>query len=311
MFRELVTPGPETRYIFFAGKGGVGKSTVSAATAVWLADRGFRTLLVSTDLQRSLSDIFENNIGCRMASIPGAPLLAAMETDPRELVRENWHRLAGTVQEVFGSSEVLELMSREVTPCMMEMAGFYKLMELYTETAGDYDALVFDTAPGGRALIEIFLPFTMTRRYGAGDPFAEFRTGDKGEIITMIAGQERRTRETMDLIANPGRTIFIYVMWPESLPIAEAERAVEELSAHRITVPGIVVNQVLPPEEVRRAGTPYFRKRLKMQQEHLARIREIFRGKEIAAVQLWPEEVKGLSRLRQIASCLYGGDGGE
>lgn len=311
MLRELVTPRSGTRYLFFGGKGGVGKSTVSAATAVWLADQGFRTLLVSTDLQRSLSDIFETDIGYRMTPIPGAPLLTVMETEPRELVRENFHRLAGTVQEIFGPSELLELMSKEVTPCMMEMAGFYQLMELFTEKARDYEAMVFDTAPGGRALIEITLPFTMARRYEGGDPFAEFRPAGMEERVAFITSQEHRTRETMELITNPERTAFIYVLWPESLPIAETERAVEELSEHQITVPGIVVNQLLPREEVQRADTPYFWKRFEMQQHHFARLKEIFRDKEIALVPLLPGEVKGLPLLRQVAASLYGGDGHE
>ncbi|MEW6275321.1 MAG: ArsA family ATPase [Bacillota bacterium] len=308
MLRELVTPGNDTRYIFFAGKGGVGKSTISAATAVWLADKGFKTLLVSTDLQRSLSDIFENNIGCRMTAIPGTPLLTVMETEPQELVRENWHRLTGVVQEVFGPSELLELMGKEITPCMMEMASFYKLMELYTERARDFDALVFDTAPGGRALIEIALPFTMAKRYGSVDLFAEFRPGNKEKKLTQITNQERRTRETMELITNPERTFFVYVLCPESLPIAEAERAMGELRAKQISVPGIVINQVLPREEVLHANTTYFWKRLEMQQKYLTRIQEAFPDKEIAVVPLLPNEVKGLTALRTIASNLYGSD---
>ncbi|MEW6228020.1 MAG: ArsA family ATPase [Bacillota bacterium] len=311
MFRELVTPRSETRYLFFGGKGGVGKSTISAATAVWLADEGFKTLLVSTDLQRSLSDIFETDIGYRMTPIPDVPRLTVMETEPRELVRENWHRLAGSVQEIFGPSELLDLMSKDVSPCMMEMASFYQLMGLFTEKGREYDAIVFDTAPGGRALIEITLPFTMAKRYGQGDPFSEFRVGPVDEKAAFITAQESRTKETMTLITDPDRTAFVYILWPESLPIAETERAVEELSEHDIAVPGIVVNQLLPREEVQRADTPYFWKRFEMQQWHFARVREIFRDKEIAVVPLLPGEVKGLVLLRELASALYGGDDDE
>lgn len=307
MFRKLVTPQGGTRHLFFGGKGGVGKSTISAATAVWLAGEGFRTLLVSTDLQRSLSDIFETEIGYRMTPIPAVPLLTVLETEPRKLVEENWHRLAGTVQEIFGASELLELMSKEVSPCMMEMASFYKLMELLTESGRDYDAIVFDTAPGGRALIEVTLPFTMARRYGKGDPFAEFRPAGFKEEIAFITSQEQRTRETMELLTNPSRTAFILILWPESLPIAEAERAAEELSVHQIAVPGIVVNQLLPGEEIQLADTPYFWRRYQMQQKYLAYLEEIFGEKEIAIVPLLPDEVKGVPLLRQVASSLYGG----
>lgn len=308
MLWRVVEPKSETRFLFVGGKGGVGKSTISAATAVRLADADRRVLLVSTDLQRSLSDILETDIGHRVRQIAGAPGLSVTETDPRALVRENWHRLAATVQDVFGPSELTELMSKEISPCAMEMASFYKLMELLTERARDYDAIVFDTAPGGRALVEITLPFTMARRYGGGDPFAEFAPAGSEARLARMAREEQRTRQTMKLITSSERTAFVYVLWPETLPIAETERALEELAQHDIDVPALVVNEVLPEAEVRRADTPYFWQRYEMQQRHLARIRETFAGKIIAEVPLLPGEVRGLALLRQVGETLYGGE---
>ncbi len=125
MLANIIVPDHHTKSLFFAGKGGVGKSTLSAATAVWLADQGIPTLLVSTDLQRSLSDPFERGIGGQETAIPEVAGLLVRETELERLVREHWHQLAGAVQDAFGPSEVLELMSREVSPCMMEMASFY------------------------------------------------------------------------------------------------------------------------------------------------------------------------------------------
>jgi arsenite-transporting ATPase len=304
MITDLIVPESKTKFLFFGGKGGVGKSTLSAATAVWLAARGHRTLLVSTDLQRSLSDIFEMDIGYRLAEIPGVPGLVIRETDPAKLVQAHWHRLAGTVQDVFGPSELLELMSREVSPCMMEMAGFYQLMELFNEGAELYDAIVFDTAPGGRALIEIRLPFMMIERYGEGDPFASFREGADPRLKDIIR-QEARTRQTMSLITDPKRTVFLYVLWPESLPVAEAERAIAELLEHHISVPAMIINQALPLQEVQQANTPYFWSRYEMQQKYRRLIREKFGDKALAEVPLLEGEVKGLSCLRQLGRVLY------
>jgi len=301
---NLIIPDSKTKFLFFGGKGGVGKSTLSAATAVWLADQGHRTLLVSTDLQRSLSDIFEIDIGYRLAEIPGVHSLVVMETEPAKLVQAHWHHLAGTVQDVFGPSELLELMSREVSPCMMEMAGFYQLMELFNEGGESYDAIVFDTAPGGRALIEIRLPFTMIQRYGEGDPFASLRT-DADPRLEEIVRQETRTRQAMSLLTDPSRTIFLYILWPESLPMAEAERAVAELEEHRISVPALIINQVIPLQEVQQANTPYFWGRYEMQQKYRQLIREKFSDKALAEVPLLESEVKGLSRLRQLGTSLY------
>lgn len=282
----------------------MGKSTLSAATAVWLADQGQRTLLVSTDLQRSLSDIFEMDIGYRLAEIPGVHGLVVMETESAKLVQAHWHRLAGTVQDVFGPSELLEVMSREVSPCMMEMAGFYQLMDLFNEGMELYDAIIFDTAPGGRALIEIFLPFTMIQRYEEGDPFAAFRI-DADPRLEELTRQEARTRQTMSLMTDPNRTVFLYILWPESLPVAEAERAVAELEEHQITVPALIINQAIPPQEVRQANTPYFWSRYEMQQKYLGLIREKFGDKTLAEVPLLEKEVRGLDRLRQLGRVLY------
>lgn len=305
MIAKLILPTLQTKFLFFGGKGGVGKSTLSAATAVWLADGGYRTLLVSTDLQRSLSDIFEVDIGYRLAEIPEVSRLAVMETEPVKLVRDHWHNLVGDVQEVFGPSEILELMSREVTPCMMEMAGFYQMMELFNEGAERYDAILFDTAPGGRALIEIHLPFTMIRRQDEGDPFASFRV-ESDPRLEVIARQEERTRRTMALLTDADRTLFIYVLWPESLPVAEAGRAIAELEEHRITVPALIVNQAIPLPEVEKAGTPYFWNRYAMQQKYLQAIREKFVDKGLAEVPLLETEVKGLASLRQLGALLWG-----
>ncbi len=304
MLTKTILPERHTRFLFFAGKGGVGKSTLSAATAIWLADQGHRTLLVSTDLQRSLSDLFEREIGGQETAIPEVPGLTVRETDPERLVREHWHRLAGAVQEAFGPSELLELMSREVSPCMMEMASFYFLLELYTSVPERFQAIVFDTAPGGRALVEIRLPFTLARRQAQGDPFAAFRTVPDA-VAAEIALQKERTQETLRLLTDPDHTTFLYVLWPESLPIAETERAIGELANHGIGVPILVVNELLPEEEVRRADTDYFWQRHRMQRKHYSTIHERFSGRLIAEVPLWPTEVKGVSRLRELGQQLY------
>lgn len=304
MITSLITPDSQTKFLFFGGKGGVGKSTLSAATAVWLADHGYQTLLVSTDLQRSLSDIFETDIGYRLAEIPGASGLVVIETEPAKLVRDHWHSLVGDVQDVFGPSELLELMSREVSPCMMEMAGFYQMMELFNEGAERYDAIIFDTAPGGRALVEIRLPFTMIQRYGEGDPFASIRIVSDPRLEEIVH-QEERTRRTMALLTDPGHTLFLYILWPESLSVAEAERAIAELEEHNIAVPALIINQAIPLLEVQKADTRYFWNRYGMQQKYMQIIREKFIDKERAEVSLMESEVNGLGSLRQLGALLW------
>lgn len=304
MLTRVVVPQRQARFLFFAGKGGVGKSTLSAATAIWLADQGYPALLVSTDLQRSLSDLFEMGIGGQETAIPDVPGLSVQETEPERLVREHWHRLAGVVQEAFGPSELLDLMAREVSPCMMEMASFYFLLELYTSGAERFQAIVFDTAPGGRALAEIRLPFTLAGR-GQGDPFAAFRSPSDA-LVAEIAQQEARTREMLQLLTDPERTSFLYVLWPESLPIAETERAIDELAGYDIAVPALIVNELLPETEVRRADTDYFWQRHRMQRKHHSAIRERFSDRVIAEVPLWPTEIKGIAQLRELGRQLYG-----
>jgi len=304
LLASLILPDNKTKFLFFGGKGGVGKSTLSAATAVWLADRGHRALLVSTDLQRSLSDIFELDIGYRLAEIPGADGLTVMETEPAKLVQAHWHQLAGTVQEVFGPSELLEIMGREISPCMMEMAGFYQLMELFTKRGKDFDAVIFDTAPGGRALIEIRLPFTMARRYGDGDPFAPVRVTPDPRLEELTR-EEERTRQTMSLMTDASRTVFLYALWPESLSIAEAERAITELEERHIAVPALLINHVIRLQEIQQADTSYFWSRYAMQEKHLQMIRTKFGKKMLEIVPLLDVEVKGLRRLRELGAMLY------
>jgi len=314
--RKLITPqANETRFIFFGGKGGVGKSVSSAATAIWLADQGYKTLLVSTDLQKSFSDIFEREIGYRYAEIEDVPNLIVTEADPKTLVQEHWEKMIGHLKYAMGDSIVWDFLEKDVSPCLMEMAAFYKLTEFFTEESKHADVIIFDTAPSGQAIMLINLPLVWAKReaqlqerkpawtkVGFWGKVSVTFVGETGKMIQEI---DEKTNKTSELLQDKNHTTFLYVLWPESLPITETERSVNEIRDYGIDVAGIIVNEILPEEEIEKAGTEYFKKRQDMQQKYVKMVEEKFGEKVILHVPLMETEVKGVDMLRKLSKILY------
>ena len=146
----------ETKYIFFSGKGGVGKSTMSCATALWLANKGYKTLLVTTDPAPNLGDIFEQEIGHKIAPIDGAKNLFAIEIDPNiasDIYRE---RIISPMREILDEKSLQVIKEQLNSPCIEEVAAFDKFIEYMDEP--QYDAVIFDTAPTGHTIRLLELP---------------------------------------------------------------------------------------------------------------------------------------------------------
>lgn len=150
-----------TRYLFFSGKGGVGKTTIAAATAIHHAQSGSKTLIVTTDPASNLADVFEQEIGHRIAAIRGVPNLHAMEIDPDAATREYKERLIGPYRGLMPEDVIASLEENLSGPCTTEMASFDRFIDFM---AGDeYDVIVFDTAPTGHTIRLLELPVDWSR----------------------------------------------------------------------------------------------------------------------------------------------------
>ena len=254
--RKLLTPADGTRYVFFTGKGGVGKSTIACATSVYLAKHGFKTLIVTTDPASHLQGIFEQEIDPEPTPIIGIEGLKAVRIDQKKALEEYRARIMASVADQ--ADDVRRSVEEDLnSPCAEEMSAFEKFMSYLS--VRDYDVVIFDTAPTGHTLRLLELPSDWKGFIDLGT--LTKRTSDQ----TM-----RKYADVIGTMRNPGKSTFVFVVYPEYTPIIEAWRASQELEKQvGIGTSLVGVNYMLPEEYGRNA---FFRMRRRQQEKYLAEI---------------------------------------
>ena len=307
----------KTTFVFIGGKGGVGKTTVSAATALWFARQGKKTLVISTDPAHSLSDSYEKNIGHNPTPI--AENLEAVEIDPEIAMQE--YQAQMEQQKAMNPGMDMGMLQDQMdmasmAPGIDETAAFDKFMQYMT--TDEYDIVVFDTAPTGHTLRLLSFPEMMDSWVGkmikirrqVGSMAKAFKNimpfmGDEEEEDRALEDMEetkKRIREARGVMADPERTSFKMVVIPEEMSIYESERAMEALSKYNMTADGVIVNQIQPEE----ADCEFCAARRKIQEQRLKTINQKFGNQLIAQIPLQAEEVKGMDKLTYIGEILYG-----
>ena len=234
------------RFLFFTGKGGVGKTSIACATAVALAEAGRRVLLVSTDPASNVGQVFGVGIGNRTTAIPGVPSLSALEIDPQAAAQAYRDRIVGPVRGVLPDAVVKGIEEQLSGACTTEIAAFDEFTALLTDTAltGDYDHIIFDTAPTGHTIRLLQLP-------GAWSGFLEAGKGD-ASCLGPLAGLEKQRAQYSARRRGAGRrarTRLVLVARAQSSALREVARTHEELAAIGITQQYLVINGLLPQEE--------------------------------------------------------------
>jgi|CXWL01.1.fsa_nt_gi arsenite-transporting ATPase len=284
-----------TRNLFFTGKGGVGKTSLSAATAVELADAGRRVLLVSTDPASNLGDVFGLALGQQPTPIPGVPGLAAMDVDPEAAARDVRERTVGPFR---GSlpDEVIRRMEEELSgACTTEVAAFDTFVRLLVAGGvGDaYDHVVFDTAPTGHTLRLLALP-------AAWDGFLRENTSGTSCLGPLAALGEKRSlyAQAVATLRDAAQTTLVLVTRPETSAIAEAERTRVELADLGIAGLRLLVNGVL---QTPAPGDPLAAAYAASGREAVAAMPPGLRALPREDVPLLPFEALGLPALRAYA----------
>ncbi len=291
----------ETQYLFFSGKGGVGKTTMACATAVAEADAGRKTLIVTTDPASNLADVFEQTIGHQVTPIGGVPNLWAMEIDPDRATEEYRERILSPFRAVMPAEVVKTLEEQFRSPCTTEIASFDRFVDFMDQA--DFDTVIFDTAPTGHTLRLLELPvdwsnFITASAEGAGQTCLG--------PVQAIQDSKQKYDRAIGLMTDPARTRFVFVLQPEQTAIYETERSAGELQRIGVASQELIVNGILPIEA---CDQPFFRKRYEMQQRHLADIRAGF-SLPIRQMLLRAREVKGIASLREVAEALRGDGSG-
>jgi arsenite-transporting ATPase len=292
--RARLVPNGHRRTVFFAGKGGVGKTVASCITAVWLARQGFKTLLLTTDPAAHLGDVLDSPVGDEVAAIPGQPNLWAVNIDPKAAAETYKRRILDDARQRGRPESAIKVMEEELnSPCTEEMAAFDKFIE-YASQDG-WDSVVFDTAPTGHTLRLLELPVDWSKQIDV-KVFASVDATAADDVA------KQRFGKVIEMMSDPEQSTFAFVMYPESTPILEAWRAARELGTVGVH-PGLVVaNMVIPPEQ---SATPFVQSRRLMQEKYLREIGQRF-NVPLVQIPLLSSEIKGLKMLADLGEKMYG-----
>ena len=299
--------GSGKRVLMFGGKGGVGKTTCSATTALHFASLGRRTLIISSDLTPSLSDIFEMEIGPQEKSVRGVDDLYALEIGPEEVMRK-WKKKFGP--EIYeAASSLIDMEYDEVIDYVALAPGIQEefMLDYVLERVkdGSYDLIVWDTAPAGDTLRLLELPYKFIAHLKTA-PKMYMRVRDALKLkqvpfLDLIETWKALAEEVTDFLRDPANTEFILVTIPEGLGVYQARRLVREFERFGLEIRYILVNDVIENPD-----SDFNRQRREMQRPYIQMLRDEYgNGKEIIEVPLFPYEIKGIARLRELERVLY------
>ncbi len=289
-----IVPNGRKRTLFFAGKGGVGKTVASCATAVWLARQGYKTLLLTTDPAAHLGDVLDEPVGDEPTPLAALHNLWAVKIDPKAAADAYKKRILDDARQRGRPETAIKVMAEELdSPCTEEIAAFDRFIEF--ASADTWDAVVFDTAPTGHTLRMLELPMDWSKQLDV-KVFASVDTAAADDVA------KQHFADVIDMMRDPEQSTFAFVMYPESTPIIEAYRASQELATLDIPTGLAVANFVIPAEQ---ADTPFTQARRAMQARYLAEIRERFHT-PLLTIPLLPQEVRGLEMLTELGVQMYG-----
>ncbi len=293
--REMLFLESPPHFLFFTGKGGVGKTSIACATAVHLATEGKRVLLVSTDPASNVGQVFGLSIGNRITVISLVPGLYALEIDPQAAAQAYRDRIVGPVRGVLPESVVRGIEEQLSGACTTEIAAFDEFTALLvgSDATAEFDHIIFDTAPTGHTIRLLQLP-------GAWSGFLEAGTGN-ASCLGPLAGLEKQRlqyRAAVEALTDSSRTRLVLVARAQSTTLREAARTHEELAAIGLSQQYLIINGVLPADELEH--DPLTEAIITREQMALASIPEALKALPRDEVALKPFNLVGLDALRRL-----------
>ncbi len=324
--RETFERDTGRRYIMFGGKGGLGKTTFSAATAFWLAQQGKKVLVFSVDPQASLSDIFQKDIFGKGA-IKIMDNLYAQEIDADSHIKQYQGEIRKKILDMYGFDEVPEeiehyIQAASAEPAMEESAIFDAVVDVVVK--GDYDYYIYDLVPLGHALYYL----SMAKVYDEWinritklreemreheEMVARLRKDKQTEedhILGELQYIKTRINQSSSILTDKQKTAFFFVVVPEEMIILDTQKAAGLFSKFEVPVAGYVVNRVLPKELATQQVPDYLKNRLKMQGHYLDEIKSTFGKQVVGYVPEMERDVTGLKMIEKLAGIMYGNGNG-
>ena len=294
------------RVLMFGGKGGVGKTTCSAATALHYTLAGRRTLIVSSDLTPSLSDIFETVIGATETRVPGVENLFALEIDTDEVMRRWKEKFGGQIYQA--ASVVVDMPYDEIVNYVAMAPGIQEefMLDFILERIHNdrYDLIVWDTAPAGDTLRLLDLPGRFLQHLRAA-PRVYFKAQDllglsQTPFLELISEWTNLSEEIVHFFRDPANVEFLLVTIPEALGVYQSRRVIRDLQQHGLAVRHIIVNGV-----VANPDGDFLRQRWQMQQPYIKMLCDEYGAESLVQLPLLPYEVRGVERLREVERLLF------
>ncbi|HZU07659.1 MAG TPA: ArsA family ATPase [Chloroflexota bacterium] len=311
---------PALKYIFFGGKGGVGKTVMAGVTALWLARQGRRTCLASTNPVHSLSGLLDQDVFGRHTPVRGVDNLWAYEIDTRETIERSKQEIKDKIQWFLKFAEISTkadefVESATMNPAFEESAMFENMIDLMFKN--EYDVYVFDTAPTANArrllgmskIYSLWVNKMLKSREEARslrEMLSFTKKKEEDPLLEYLLSFRQRMEQARQLLTDASRTAFFFVTLPEALPIAVITRFIQWFHDFGIPVGGVIVNMRIDRRLVTEDTAEFVRNRIAMQDEHMQTIWEKFDGQVRAIVPLFETEVRGVPMLERAAAALFG-----
>ncbi len=319
---ELARLIPQRSYIMFGGKGGLGKTTFSAATGYWLASQGKKVLVFSVDPQASLSDIFQQDIFGK-GPVKIMDNLWAQEIDADSHIKAYQQEIRQKILDLYGFSEIPEevenyIQAASAEPAMEESAIFDAVVDIVV--SGSYDYYIYDLVPLGHALYYLSMAkvydewinkITRLRQEMAeyeqvASVMKRQKVTEEDQILQELQYIKGRINASSSILTNKEKTAFFFVLVPEEMILLDTAKAAELFSKFDVPIAGYVVNRVLPSELASQNIPEYLKNRIVMQNKYLGQIDRSFGNQVLAQVPELERDVTGLPAIERLARIMYG-----
>ena len=320
---KVFRDNPDRRYIMFGGKGGLGKTTFSAATGYWLAKQGKRVLVFSVDPQASLSDIFQQDIFGKGA-VEIMPNLYAQEIDADQHIQAYQAEIRQKIKDMYGLDKIPDeiesyIQAAAAEPAMEESAIFDQVVDIVV--AGEFDYYIYDLVPLGHALYYLSMASVydqwiskitklredmreyeqMAARISRGKELQE----DK--ILEELQDIKYRISTSSSILTDKEKTAFFFVLVPEEMILIDTQNASKLFKKYDVPISGYITNRVIPASLMETENLPeYLHNRFEMQKTYLQKIDDIFGDEVLANVQEMERDIIGLPMIERMAAVMFG-----
>jgi len=315
---QFVAAHPKLKFLFFGGKGGVGKTVMAGVTALQLAQQGKRTMLASTNPVHSLSGLLDQNVYGTPTHVHDVPNLWAYEIDTRETIERSKQDIKQKIRWFLKFAEISTqadsfVESATMNPAFEESAMFENMVELMFKN--EYDAYVFDTAPtaNARRLLGMSKVYSLwvnkmvksrEEAQSLRDLLSFTKKKQEDPLMEYLLTFRERISHARELLTDADQTAFFFVTLPEALPIAVIKRFINWFHDFGIPVGGVLVNMVIQKEQLRADSPEFVKNRVAMQDSYLQEIWRDFDNIR-AVIPLLDDEVRGTAALRKVAALAF------